>query len=232
MASAWSEASRRKAERLVSHVVGNDGKALRMPSRRRDLAEVHGCQHACCRVGFDMLTVAAGPGSPGRLIHWSWGVTMSRMLRITAAVIGLLTVFAVAGPAHAAERVSFTIDEQIDFEAGVFTFTATEPFCPSGTFEDDVSVAAFAHSEQARSGGFNLLIRATFTCADGSGTFDMLKHVFITFTGEDSSTSTGPVQILGGTGDFDGIVGHGVDIGTAAGGTGVGEITGWVLEQP
>lgn len=157
---------------------------------------------------------------------------MSRMLRITAAVIGFLTVFAVAGPAHAAERVSFTIDEQIDFEAGVFTFTATEPLCPSGTFEDDVSVEAFPHSEQARSGGFNLLVRTTYTCADGSGTFDMLKHVFITFTGEDSFSNIGPVQILGGTGDFEGIVGHGVDVGTTEGGTGVGSITGWVLEQP
>ena len=154
---------------------------------------------------------------------------MYRMLRISAAVMGLLAVFVIAQPAHAAENVPFTITENIDFEAGVFNFTATEPLCPSGTFEDDVSVAAFAHSEQARSGGFNLLIRATFTCDDVSGTFDMLKHVFITFTGEDSSTSTGPVQILGGTGDFEGIVGHGVDVGHAEGGTGVGTITGFVV---
>jgi hypothetical protein len=150
------------------------------------------------------------------------------MLRIGAAVMGMLAVFVIAQPAQAAEPVSFTIDEQIDFDAGVFAFTATEPFCPSGTFEDDVSVAAFPHSEQARSGGFNLLIHATFTCADGSGSFDMLKHVFITFTGEDSSTATGPVQILGGTGDYEGIIGHGVDVGHAEGGTGVSQITGFV----
>lgn len=155
---------------------------------------------------------------------------MYRMLSITAATIGLLAVFAVAEPAHAADQVSFTIDEQIDFDAGVATFTATEPFCPSGTFEDDVAVAAFAHSEQARSGGFNLLIHTTYTCADGSGTFDMLKHVFITFT-EEGFTNIGPVQILGGTGDFEGIVGHGVDVGTAIGPTGVGSITGFVVEQ-
>jgi hypothetical protein len=156
---------------------------------------------------------------------------MSRMLRITVTVFGLLAVFVVAQPAQAAEHVSFTIDEQIDFAAGVSTFTATEPFCPSGTFEDDVAVAAFAHSEQARSGGFNLLIRTTYTCADGSGTFDVLKHVFITFT-EDGFTNIGPVQILGGTGDFEGIVGHGVDVGTAVGSTGVGSISGFVVEQP
>ena len=159
------------------------------------------------------------------------GVTMSRMLRITVTVVGLLAAFVVPQPAQAAEQVSFTIDEQIDFVAGAFTFTATEPFCSSGTFEDDVAVAASAHSEQARSGGFNLLIHTTYTCADGSGTFDVLKHVFITFT-EDGSTNTGPVQILGGTGDFEGIVGHGVDVGSAVGGTGVGSISGFVVEQP
>jgi hypothetical protein len=47
----------------------------------------------------------------------------------------------IAQPAHAAENVSFTINEQLDFETGVFTFTATEPLCSSGTFEDDVRVA-------------------------------------------------------------------------------------------
>lgn len=178
-----------------------------------------------------MFAASTAAGPDAGMQQGSGGVVMFRMLRITAAVIGVLTVFAVAEPAKAAEQVSFTINEQIDFDAGVFTFTATAPFCPSGTFEDDVAVAAFAHSEQARSGGFNLLIHTTYTCADGSGTFDMLKHVFITFT-EDGSTSIGPVQILDGTGDFEGIVGHGVDVGTAVGSTGVGSITGFVVEQP
>jgi len=154
---------------------------------------------------------------------------MYRMLRIGAAVMGLLAVFVIAQPAHAAENVPFTINEQLDFEAGVFNFTATQPLCPSGTFEDDVWVAAFAHSDQAQSGGFNLLIRTTYTCADGSGTFDMLKHVFITFAEDGSSTSTGPVQILGGTGDYEGIIGHGVDVGHAEGGAGVSQITGFAV---
>jgi hypothetical protein len=157
---------------------------------------------------------------------------MHRMLKITgAALVGLLSVVMGGGSAQAAEQEPFTIIEQIDFDAGTATFTATEPLCPSGTFEDDVSTAAFAHSDQARSGGFNLLIRTTYTCADGSGTFDMLKHVFITFTGEDSSTNFGPVQILGGTGDFEGIVGHGVDSGTASSPTRIGTIYGWVIER-
>jgi hypothetical protein len=171
------------------------------------------------------------PGRPGPAAGQGGGIAVYRMLRISAAVMGLLAVFVIAEPAHAAEKVPFTITENLDFEAGVFTFTATEPLCPSGTFEDDVSVEAFAHSEQARSGGGNLLVRTTYTCSDGSGTFDMLKHIFLTFGEQDDFTNTGPVQILGGTGEFEGIIGHGVDVGASAGGIGVGTITGFVVEQ-
>jgi hypothetical protein len=106
----------------------------------------------------------------------------------------------------------------------VFTFTATEPLCSSGTFEDDVRVAV----RPFRAGTGNLLVRTTYTCTDGSGTFDMLKHIFLTFGEEDDFTNTGPVQIVGGTGDYEGIVGHGVDVGTSDGSTGVGTITGFV----
>jgi hypothetical protein len=56
----------------------------------------------------------------------------------------------------------------------------------------------------------------------------MLKHIFLTFGEEDDFTNTGPVQIVGGTGDYEGIVGHGVDVGTSDGSTGVGTITGFV----
>jgi hypothetical protein len=153
---------------------------------------------------------------------------MYRMTRIAAAVTGLLSAFALVQPAHAADNIPFTINEQVDFDAGVFTFTSSDPLCPSGTFVDDVDVVAAAHSEHTNSGGLNLIIRTTFTCANGSGTFDMLKHVFITFT-EDGSTNTGPVQILGGTGDYAGLVGHGVDVGSATGPIGVGTITGFVV---
>jgi hypothetical protein len=151
------------------------------------------------------------------------------MLKVSTAVMGLLALSVVAEPAHAATQVPFTINEQTNFDTGVTTFTATDALCLSGTFVDDVAVAAFAHSDRARSGGFNLLIHTTYTCADGSGTFDMLKHVFITFT-DDGITGSGPVQILGGTGDYEGVVGHGVDIGSASGPTGVGTITGFVLD--
>jgi hypothetical protein len=58
-----------------------------------------------------------------------------------------------------------------------------------------------------------VLIRTVYTCDDGSGTFTMLKHVFIQFNPDFSSTNTGPVQILGGTGAYADLLGHGVDDG-------------------
>ena len=57
----------------------------------------------------------------------------------------------------------------------------------------------------------------------------MLKHVFLQFNPDFSSTNTGPVQILGGTGAYAGRLGHGVDNGRSDGQTSAsGQITGWV----
>src|SRR5215203_209983 len=97
-----------------------------------------------------------------------------------AALIGLA-----AQPAAAAPPEPFTITESVDFsEGGVDTFTATGALCPSGTFEDTVE-AGGGHPDTT--GRFNLLIRTVYTCDDGSGSFYAQKHVFLTFTGEDSS---------------------------------------------
>ena len=43
-------------------------------------------------------------------------------------------------------------------------------------------------------------MRTVYTCEDGSGTFNALKHVFITFTENGFTSHTGPIQLLGGTG--------------------------------
>jgi hypothetical protein len=75
------------------------------------------------------------------------------------------------------------------------------------------------------------VIRTVYTCDDGSGTFNALKHVFITFT-DDGSTNTGPIQLLGGTGAYTELVGHGVDNGTTVGDTGVGQISGFIVQGP
>jgi hypothetical protein len=166
----------------------------------------------------------------------SEGRTMKRPSLVAAAValfapLGVLAPLGVAVPAQAAEQVPFTITEQINFATGVTTFTATGPLCPSGTFADDVKV--FAPNPESSgidsSGTFNLLIRTVYTCDDGSGTFNAVKHVFLTFT-DNGFTSTGPIQLLGGTGAFTDLAGHGVDNGTTIGDTGVGDISGFVVQ--
>jgi hypothetical protein len=158
---------------------------------------------------------------------------MRRIMKLGALALGLLLPLGATAAAQAAEPIPFTITDRVDFNTGVFTFTATGPLCASGTFEDDVRVEAFANSEQARSGGGNLLIRSTYTCDDGSGTFDLLKHLQLTFT-EEGFTDVGPVEILGGTGAYAGIVGHGVGVGgtDTATGIGAGTTTGFITEHP
>ena len=147
-----------------------------------------------------------------------------------AGAVALLAPLGAATSAHAAGPMRFTITEQINSATNVTTFTATGPLCPSGTFADDVKV--FAPNPESSgigaSGTFNLLIRTVYTCADGSGTFNALKHVFITFT-ENGFTGTGPIQLVGGTGAYTGLGGHGVDNGTRTGDTGVGQISGFVV---
>jgi hypothetical protein len=138
-----------------------------------------------------------------------------------------------AGPASAsAEPVPFTITEHSNPAIGEATFTATGPLCPSGTFVDDVTVVA-PNPESAgidASGGVNLLIRTVYTCDDGTGSFNALKNDFLTFT-EDGATGTGPIHLLGGTGAYTGLVGHGVDIGSISRGTGIGigQISGFIV---
>lgn len=140
----------------------------------------------------------------------------------TALAAGIGTL-----PGRAADQVPFTITEHIDLAAGTFTFTATGPLCSSGTVEDTVVNVAGGRSGQPK---IELLITTAYTCADGRGTFDMRKHVFITFNPAGSFTNTGPVQMVGGTGAYAGLIGHGVDTGATNGDTGAGHIAGWVLQ--
>ena len=152
------------------------------------------------------------------------------MRYIRCSVISLLAAViagaASGAPARAATQVPFAINEQINVITGSTTFTATGPPCPSGSFADTVLSATFK-AQQLQG---NVLIRTVYTCADGSGTFTMLKHVFLQFNPDFSSTNTGPVQILGGTGAYANLLGHGVDNGQSDGQTSAsGQITGWVL---
>jgi hypothetical protein len=150
----------------------------------------------------------------------------TRRIVLTASTVVLLALVGGVAPAQAAQQVPFTITERINFATGDATFAATGPLCPSGTFVDTVATVAGVRSGQPK---IELRITTVYTCDDNSGTFDVLKHVFLTFNLDGSSANTGPVQILGGTGAYAGLTGHGVDNGTASGDTGVGQITGWVL---
>lgn len=153
---------------------------------------------------------------------------MRHIIRVIGVSLASLASLAGSGTAQAAGTTPFTITESVDFTgAGNNTFTATGSLCPAGTFEDDVQTVAAGGAGPDHSGGFNLVIRTVYTCADGSGSFFALKHVRITFT-DTGSTNTGPIQLLGGTGDYTGLTGNGVDDGTASGDTGVGLITGFL----
>ena len=152
---------------------------------------------------------------------------MRRIIRRAVLALALVAPLGATAPAQAAAPVPFTITEQLNLATGVNTFTATGPLCPSGTFADDVRVFA-GHLESTDM--LNLLIRTVYTCEDGSGSFFALKHVFFTVVGENSITNTGPIQLLGGTGAYTQLVGHGVDNGASTGDTGVGQISGFITQ--
>lgn len=152
--------------------------------------------------------------------------------RVAVLSVGVSALLALtAGAAHAAAPVPFTLTDTVgQTDVGQFTTTGGA-LCASGTFTDDVLVQAFPRSDRARSGGGNVLIRSHYTCTDGSGTFDALKHIRLTFT-ETGFTGVGPVQILGGTGRYEGIVGHAIAVGATDFETGLGggTTTGFVQQ--
>jgi hypothetical protein len=135
----------------------------------------------------------------------------------------LLTLTAAAAQADPPEPL--TITESIDFTSEEPpTFEATGALCPAGTFEDDVIATGGGMGPNSK---VNFQIRTVYTCGDGSGTFFTQKHVFVTANEDGSSTNTGRITLHGGTGDYTGLSGHGLDNGTATpGGFGFGNISG------
>lgn len=143
-------------------------------------------------------------------------VALAALACVVAPLLG-------AGAADAA-TMPFTLTEQVDFTGSTpNTFTATG-LCPSGTFVDNVgTIGGNVHS-----GRGEVLLRSVYTCADGSGTFYVLKHIFVALT-PDGWTSTGEYQLLGGTGDWAGLSGHGTDTGVRVGDSGGGVATGFLV---
>ena len=150
-------------------------------------------------------------------------MTKIKKLAGTFIAAGALLTFT-APAAHAAPPEPFTITENINFDAQTFEFTTTGgALCPSGTFEDQFIAQGGNDTSISHNSKFNLQFRTVYTCSDGSGSFFARKHVFLDLT---DSTNTGPISFHGGTGDYTTLSGHGVDIGRAEAGIGVGEISG------
>jgi hypothetical protein len=153
---------------------------------------------------------------------------MTKIKKFAGAIIAAGALLAFTAPAaHAAPPEPFIIHEDLDFVNDVFTFTTLEgPLCPSGTFADEVKAVGGVNVPEPIPKA-NILIETVYTCADGSGTFFAQKHVFLKFNEDGSQTNTGPISFKGGTGDYTGLSGHGVDTGSVtAEGIGVANISG------
>ena len=124
-----------------------------------------------------------------------------RMLVLLAA---FACVALVGTPSAYAQTPTIVTDVTFPEEGPPFgTFTASDPLCPSGTFVD-----------QFVGGGGGVLyhaatVRKMFTCADGSGTFTILFHPQFTPATPAGCGEAGPFAVIGGTGDYAQLRGHG-----------------------
>jgi hypothetical protein len=150
----------------------------------------------------------------------------ARLLSFLAALLvaGVASVW-LSPVATASPPIPVTITETIDFttEPTTATFTASAPLCPAGSFVDTV--------ESGGGGGqgpLTLVISSVYTCADGSGTFTLLKQIHLQFTSPGNGTSTGTFVVMGGTGAYATLQGQGTDDGTIVDGQGTGNLAGKV----
>ncbi|MFL5860595.1 MAG: hypothetical protein ACJ780_07435 [Solirubrobacteraceae bacterium] len=135
--------------------------------------------------------------------------------RVVPFALCLVGVFGAATSAQAAAPVPFTITQTVTglspTGGGMGTFVATAPLCPSGTWLDTVhNTAPNSPNNDAHSDRFNLLVRTTFDCDDGRGSFFVQSQVDFTVT-DGVVSNTGPSLLHGGTGAFLDLQGHGVD---------------------
>jgi hypothetical protein len=125
------------------------------------------------------------------------------MRRPLLVLVALAALMLGAAPAAYAQETTITTHITFPEEGEPFgTFTATEPLCPSGTFVDEFvggggrDVSAFT-------------IRKVLTCDDGSGTFTIQFHPQLNPTTPESCRQAGPFAVIGGTGDYTTLSGHG-----------------------
>jgi hypothetical protein len=125
------------------------------------------------------------------------------MRRSRLVLVALAALMLAAAPAAYAQEPTITTHITFPEEGEPFgTFSANEPLCPSGTFVDEFvggggrDVSAFT-------------IRKFLTCDDGSGTFTILFHPQFNPTTPESCLQAGPFAVVGGTGDYATLSGHG-----------------------
>ena len=122
----------------------------------------------------------------------------------TAAIVGI-------GSAAAATQVPFTITETNVFlgDSDIGDFAATGTLCPAGTFLDTYRALAGLAGQHFQHPLVTVLTETAYTCADGSGTFNMQKHIRLVAL-PPGIDNTGPVSLQGGTGAYTGLTGYGV----------------------
>src|SRR5215213_4553476 len=129
--------------------------------------------------------------------------------RALALLVAVGCVALAAAPSAQAQEPSIVTDITFPEEGAPFgTFTASEPLCPSGTFVDEF-VGGGGSFRSGRVDYGATTVRKTFTCADGSGTFTILFHPQLTPATPAGCAQAGPFAVIGGTGDYAQLRGHG-----------------------
>ncbi len=138
--------------------------------------------------------------------------TSSRPARaIVAIVAATLALTSVIGPVAAGSPQQVEIVSHMNFNPdgpnfGDFTATGSAVdsglVCASGTVLDTGIV--FGGFQSGRSA--QILVRKTFTCADGSGTFFVKIQVHLDF---ETATESFTWVVLGGTGNYESLRGSG-----------------------
>jgi len=133
------------------------------------------------------------------------------MSRLFASVLVALALVALSTGAVAAKQSTVTIDVSGDLGAGGGIFTADgDALCPAGTTTDVATVHSAGPVTTFRD-------LKTFTCADLSGTFTLS---IVARVMDCAMNDYGTWRVVGGTGDYAGLRGHGLLVGTYYGGAG------------
>ena len=114
-----------------------------------------------------------------------------------------------AAPSAQAQEPTIVTDITFPEEGEPFgTFTASAPLCPSGTFVDEFVGGGGAFRSGHVDYGASAILK-TITCTDGSGTFTILFHPQFTPATPGDCGEAGPFSVVGGTGAYAQLRGHG-----------------------